>query len=89
MKYTIFLSFVLYSMIMKTRLVVDRDKPVNSVMMDWVWTQGYYLDQSLPIRLFRSVFDNVLYPTTPFSSIHYPPVLWTPSWQSKVLETSS
>lgn len=76
MKYTIFLSFVLYSMIMKTRLVVDRDKPVNSVMMDWVWTQGYYL-------------DNILYPTTPFSSIHYPPVLWTPSWQSKVLETSS
>ena len=33
-----------------------------NLVMDWVMgmTQGYQLDQSLPLRLFKSVFDNVL-----------------------------
>ena len=40
---------------------VDRDKHVNSVMEYKLgMTQGHQLDQSLLLRLFKSVFDNVL-----------------------------
>ena len=35
----------------------DKDKPLNSVMG---MTQGYQLDLSLQLRLFRCVFDNVI-----------------------------
>ena len=35
----------------KTHNIVNIDKPLNSVM-----TQGFQLDQSLPLRLFKSVF---------------------------------
>jgi len=40
-----------------TRLVL-RDKPVNLEMR--IWNYGYQLDQSLPLRLSKIVFDNVL-----------------------------
>ena len=57
----IFISIlVIASIIGRTSLVVDRDKPMNSVIMMGLWVKGYQLDWSILslLGLFKSVFNN-------------------------------